>query len=278
MLIVDAQVHIWTAGKASPHHQCGRPDPFRIEDLQPEMQAAGVDCAVLAPPKWDPNGNGPSLAAATAFPDRFAVTGDFDELAAPDPSRLESWLDQAGMYGLRLIFNTPPKQAHLLAGGADWIWAAAERAEVPVMLLIPGMLGEVGEIARRHPGLRLCVDHLGIPRGAKDAAAFEHLPELLALAPLPNVSVKAGGMPSYSTVDAYPFPSLQGPLRRVYDAFGPERIFWASDLSRMSGSYREVVTLFTEGTPWLSDEDKRLIMGEAVCRWLRWEPRPSASA
>ena len=42
------------------------------------MRAAGVDCAVLAPPAWDPNGNTPSLEAAVAFPDRFAVTGDLD--------------------------------------------------------------------------------------------------------------------------------------------------------------------------------------------------------
>ena len=272
MLIVDAQVHVWTAGKASAHHTQGRPEPFTPNDLLTEMRDAGVDCAVLAPPGWDPGGNAPSLDAARAMPDRFAVTGDIDWLGPPDPLRIRHWRDQPGMHGLRLNFNTPEKQTHLASGAADWIWTEAQLADIPVMLLIPGGVPLVKEIAERYPALRLCVDHLGIPRGAKDAAAFAHLPELLALAKFPNVSVKVGGFPAYSTVDPYPYPSLHGHLRRVYDAFGPERMFWASDLSRMTCPYREVVTLFTEGVPWLTEQDKRLIMGEAVCRWLGWTP------
>jgi L-fuconolactonase len=272
LLIVDAQVHIWKGGKASAHHLCGRPDPFTANDLQSEMRAAGVDCAVLAPPAWDPNGNEPSLEAAKAFPARFAVTGDMDWPAAPDPARVERWCRQPGMRGLRLIFNTSEKQARLSDGTVDWIWAAAQRADVPVMLLIPGAVPLVGDIARRYPDLRLCIDHLGIPRGAKNAAAFEHLPQLLMLAGYRHIAVKVGGFPAYSTIDAYPYPSLHGHLRRVYDAFGPQRMFWASDLSRMPCTYREVVTLFTDGVPWLSEADKRLIMGESVCRWLDWTP------
>jgi len=271
LLIIDAQVHIWKAGKASAHHLRGRPDPFTLEELRLEMRAAGVDGAVLAPPAWDPNGNEPSMDVARAFPGRFAVTGDFDWRAGSDPKRIEHWR-RSGMHGLRLIFNTPEKQAYLTSGAVEWIWQTAERADVPIMLLIPGALAHVAEIARRHPELRLCVDHLGIPRGAKDADAFEHWPELLALARHPNISVKAGGIPSYSSIDTYPYPSLQGRLRQVYDAFGPERMFWASDLTRMTCPYREVVTLFSEGIPWLSSQDRRLIMGESVCRWLGWTP------
>lgn len=271
MLIVDAQVHLWGNGHASAHHSRGRPDPFRTEHLLAEMDAAGVDCAVLAPPSWDPNGNEYCLEAARTHPGRFVVTGEVDWHGAPDPSRVAHWCAQPGMHGLRLLFNSPDKAASLAGGTLDWIWAAAERADVPVMLLAPGAVAQVGAIARRFPGLRLCIDHLAIPRGAQDQAAFAHLPQLLALAPLPNVSVKAGGTPAYSSIDAYPYPSLHGYLRQVYDAFGPERIFWASDLTRMSCPYRQVVTLFTEGIPWLSADDKRLIMGESVCRWLKWE-------
>lgn len=273
MLIVDAQVHMWIAGKASAHHSRGRPDPFTVEHLQAEMRNAGVDCAVLAPPSWDPNGNGPSLAAAKAHPERFAVTGEIDWQGAPDPDRIHNWCREPGMVGLRLNFNTAEKQARLATGTADWIWQSAQDADVPVMLLIPGAVPHVGEIARRFPGLRVCVDHLGIPRGAKDHAAFAHLPQLLELARFPNISVKSGGTPAYSSIDAYPYPSLHGYLRQVFDAFGPERIFWASDLTRLSSDYREVVTLYTEGLSWLSAADQHLIMGESVCRWLGWDPR-----
>lgn len=276
MIIVDSQVHIWNSGKASPHHVRGRPDPFTLEDLQAEMREAGVDCAVLAPPTWEPPADRTSQKAAEAFPDRFAVTDVFDWRGPPDPSLIRNWCERPGMFGLRLIFNTPEKQQFMTDGSVDWIWSAAEQADLPVMLLIPGAVPKIEGIAHRYPGLRLCIDHLGIPRGAKDDAAFEHLPDLLALARYPNVSVKSGGSPTYSTVDEWPYPSLHGHLRKVYDAFGPERIFWASDVTRMSCPYREVVTMYTEGIPWLSQDDKRLIMGEAVCRWLGWSPAPAA--
>lgn len=278
MLIVDAQVHIWTAGQASAHHMRGRPEPFTAQALLAEMDAAGVDCAVLAPPGWDPSGDAYCLDAAVAHPDRFAVTGSINWMAAPDAAGLREFRDRKGMHGLRLSFNTPEKQAYVANGTVDWIWAAAQAADLPIMLLIPGGVALVDDVARRYPDLRLCVDHLAIPRGAKDAAAFGHLPLLLDLAKRPNVSVKAGGLPTYSTVDAFPYPSLHGHLRAVHDAFGPERIFWASDLTRMDCSYAEVVAMFTEGLPWLSEADKRLIMGEAVCRWLDWSPRPPATS
>ncbi|RKP57847.1 amidohydrolase family protein [Pararobbsia silviterrae] len=275
MLIVDAQIHIWAAGIASAHHT-HKQNPFTTEALQSEMLAAGVDCALLAPPGWDPGGNDYSLEAARVHPGRFAVTGGIDWKGPPDPRRIRDWRKQAGMYGLRLSFNTPEKQAQLAGGIADWIWTEAERADLPVMLLIPGGVPLVADIARRFPNLRICVDHLGIPRGAKDGAAFEHLPQLLSLAAFRNISVKAGGLPTYSTIDAFPHPSLHGYLRQVYDAYGPERMFWASDLTRMSCRYREVVTLMTEGIPWLSQQDKRLIMGESVCHWLGWSPATGA--
>ena len=165
LLIVDAQAHIWRAGKASAHHSRGRPDPFTVDSLQAEMRAAGVHCAVLAPPSWDPNGNAYCLEMARAFPGRFAVTGGVDESAPPDPTRIENCRRELGMHGVRLHFNTPAKQAHLVDGTVDWIWAAAERADVPVMLLIPGAVPRVAEITQRFPDLRVCVDHLGIPRG-----------------------------------------------------------------------------------------------------------------
>jgi len=77
------------------------------------------------------------------------------------------------------------------------------------------------------------------------------------------------GVPHYSS-EAYPFPALHSFLRHVYDAFGPNRMFWGTDITKMPCSWHECVTMFTEELPWLSEEDKRLIMGEALCAWWGW--------
>jgi hypothetical protein len=132
-----------------------------------------------------------------------------------------------------------------------------------------------GRIAERHPVLKLIVDHMGVPRASKDEAGDRFQPELLTLARYPNVAVKATGQAGYAE-DAYPFRSLHPHLHRVFDAFGPQRMFWGMDIIRMPCSWRQCVTLFTEELPWLKDHDLDLVMGEAVCNWLGW-PLPAGA-
>ena len=271
MLIVDAQVHPWREGQASAHH---RQTPMTVEVLQDEMRQAGVDRALLVPPLWDPSGNGYALEAARRHPDRFRVMGLLD-CESLDPAagraRVLAWNRQPGMAGLRFLLNSAERAAPLRAGKLDWVWPAAEEAGVAVALLIPGGLDAVAPIAMRHPRLNIIVDHLAVPRGSRGAAAFQHLPELLALGRFPNVAVKAAGVGDYAT-DPYPFRSLDEPLRRVYDVFGPRRILWASDLSRLKHPYRECVAHFAEALPWLTAGDRALIMGGNVCRLAGWPP------
>jgi L-fuconolactonase len=123
------------------------------------------------------------------------------------------------------------------------------------------------------------IDHMGLvsrvgdkhgsDSRAKDDAALATQPDLLALAKFSNVGVKVSCLPAY-TAERYPFPTLQGAVRRVYDAFGPSRMFWGSDFSRLKIPYAQNMTLFTEEMQWLSADDKALIMGRAICNWLDW--------
>jgi predicted TIM-barrel fold metal-dependent hydrolase len=124
------------------------------------------------------------------------------------------------------------------------------------------------DIAERHPGLKLVVDHLALTRG-KDEEAFREIDRLLALAGRPNVAVKASCLPLYTT-DKYPYQRLHPYLRRVYDAFGPKRMFWGSDWSRLPCTYRQCVTMFTEEMTWLSNDDLEWIMGRGLCEWIGW--------
>ena len=78
-------------------------------------------------------------------------------------------------------------------GTLDWLWPAAERAGLPVALAAASFLPVVGQIAERHPGLRLIVDHMGVPSASQGEASYRNLPQLLAVAKHPNVAVKATG-------------------------------------------------------------------------------------
>jgi predicted TIM-barrel fold metal-dependent hydrolase len=198
------------------------------------------------------------------------VLGKFPLDRPESRTLIDGWKRLPGMLGLRFTFLDPVQQSWPADGTIDWLWPAAERAGIPVALLAGDFLPTVGRIAERHPGLKLAIDHLGRVGRTQDAAGFANLDELLALAKYPNVAVKATGAPSYSS-DPYPYRNIHTYLRRLYDAFGPERIFWGTDITRMPCTWRQCITMFTEELPWLPDQDKELIMGRAVCAWLDWK-------
>jgi len=266
MQIVDAQVHAWVNGESTGHH---RRAPITRDILVDEMVRAKVDRVLLVPPLWDPDGNAYSLSLAQAEPDRFAVMGLLSADAEDPAVAIATWRDQPGMLGVRFLFNTPDRIAPLLDGRYERVWPVAQEMGLVVALHVPGALEEAAAIARRFPRLPLIVDHLGVPRGSSGPAAFDHLPSLLALARYPNVHVKAAGVGDYA-LDPYPFRSLEQPLRQVFDAFGAERIVWASDLSRLHHPYRQCVTHFSETLALLSDADRAAVMGGNLCRLLGW--------
>jgi len=281
MLIVDSQVHIWGADTAERPwppgraHQAQKPYPVTKDIVLAEMDAAGVARAVIVPPSWEGDRNDLALQAARLHGDRFAVMGRLAIERPESRALVARWKEQPGMLGLRFTFHTEVQRPWLTDGTADWLWPAAEKAGLPVMMYVPGSLRVVEGIAARHPGLRLVIDHLAIEGPLRDDAAFAHLPELLALARCANVGVKASALPCHST-EPYPYRGLHQYVRQVVDAFGPRRTFWGTDLTRLPCSYRQAITLFTEELPWLRGSDLEWVMGRGLCEWLGW-PSPASA-
>ena len=187
MQIVDAQIHIWSQGLPSnlSHRQVTH---FTPEEAIPLMDEAGIDAAIIHPPGWDSNSTRDALRAVKEYPGRFAIMGAMPLDRPESRARIASWRDQPGMLGLRYGFLGDPARRWLHDGTIEWLWAAAEKAGVPIAMLATDSLTEIGRIAERHPGLRLTIDHLGGRGGTstlKDAAAMTHMPDLLALAKYP---------------------------------------------------------------------------------------------
>jgi predicted TIM-barrel fold metal-dependent hydrolase len=275
MLIADSQVHLWgadtpdrpwPAGRAA---QAQKPYPIDKEAMLFQMDLAGVTRVVIVPPSWEGDRNELALDAARLYPDRFAVMGRI-ALEKPESKALVAdWKKQPGMLGMRFTFHTDLMRPWLTDGTADWLWAAAEKYQIPLMVLVGGSLDAFEKIAQRHPGAKFTIDHVGLSRLTKSADVFDDLPKVCALAKLPNVAVKASGMPSLSQ-EKYPFRDLHEPIKRLVDAFGPRRTFWGTDLTRMPCTYYECVHLFTDNLPWLKGEELEWVMGRGVCEWLGW--------
>jgi L-fuconolactonase len=274
-MIIDSQVHIWgpetpetpyvTADASKPHRRV----PLDHKELLRLMDGAGVGRTVAVPPTWEGFSNEESLRAAKLHPDRFAVMGRIAIDRTECRALMPAWKNQPGMLGIRLALHQGRPRLWLEDGTADWFWDAAERYDIPVMAFAPHAVLKLGEIAERHPGLRLIVDHMGLSsalRGKPLGAAVE---TLLKLAPLPNVAVKVSALPCYVD-EPYPFPTLHPLVERVVDAFGPPRCFWGTDLSHLPCPYEQCLTLFTEELNFLSQSDKEWIMGRGIAEWLNW--------
>jgi predicted TIM-barrel fold metal-dependent hydrolase len=273
-MIVDAQVHLWQAETPERPWLAGRvpqlPDPFTVEKLVPMMDEAGVDRAVIVPPSWEGDRNDYALQAVAKHPGRFAVMGRIPLKNPQSAALLPNWKKQSGMVGIRLTFMGP-LGVWLTDGTADWFWPEAEKYGIPVMFFGAPM-PHFARIAERHPNLPLIADHLGLTqdvvKGGKISSAIG---ETVALAKYPNVSVKLSTTPFYSS-QSYPFRDMDVPIRRLFDAFGPRRCYWGTDLTNSlnRATYRQRVTHFIDELDFLSKEDKEWIMGRAILARLGW--------
>jgi predicted TIM-barrel fold metal-dependent hydrolase len=269
MLIVDAQVHIWSAGPPTNrmHRQV---NSYSAEECIRDMDAAGVDACLLHPPGWDPNSGKISEEAAAKYPNRFGILGNFPLDKPESRSLIDGWKKRPGMLGLRFAFTQPHQVNWMTDGTMDWLWPAAEKAGIPIALMASNQLPLVGQVAERHPSLKLIIDHYARVRDASDDAAHGNQPALLALAKHPNVAVKCTGAPGNSS-QPYPYRNIHKYTQQIVEAFGPERSFWGTDITRMPCPWKQCVTMFTEEMPWLKGRDLELVMGRAVCDWLGWK-------
>ena len=272
MLIVDAQIHIWDKDRPDrpwPTDRGGKPQrdwPYLAPELIALMDEGGVDRAVLVPPSWEGDYNDLAIQAALDYPGRFAIMGRASVNQAESEPLLEKWRDQPGMLGLRYTFHTPEQRRWLTEGTVDWLWAAAEKHGLQIMMLPPGQLDTVAGIMERHPNLKVTLDHAAIPSHSTDDAAFGHIPELCGMARYPNLAVKVSAFACYTTLP-YPYKGqVHDAVLRVLDAFGPERTFWGTDITRSPITYKQHVELFTQHIRGVPEE----VMGASLCKWLGW--------
>jgi L-fuconolactonase len=267
LFICDAQVH--TPDVANPAGHVRGMDP---EPLVAEMDTAGVDRAIIVPlaTKQDEADNGPALDVARRHPDRFRVMGLVDPA---DPSRAAEGLREMGdadeLLGIRVSCFRDWLRSMLVNEELDWLWKAAIENDLPVMLYAPDMPEQLKRTATAFPDLRIIVDHLGLRPRHVFADISEPVAQIAELARCDNVAVKATSLPT-SVEGPYPFRGAHEGLRMAVEAFGPDRVFWGSDITRLPCTYTEAVAMFTDELPFLTRSDLELIMGRGLCTWLGW--------
>lgn len=271
--VVDTHVHYWEAESAErPYDPDGMRigDPIDVEQMLGEMDRAGVDKIIQVTPSIMGFDNRYALEGAARHPDRIRVFGRFDPTKPDVAGRLAGWLDQPSMIGIR--FTLFPTQIPWLTDGTlDSFWAAAERLDIPVAVYTGDRAKLLGDVSRRHPGMRLLVDHLTLHYAPNRAdRVFDRWAEVLDLVSVPNVYLKVSYLPE-ATSEPFPFPRAQGYLRELYETFGPDRLMWGSNFppSLRACSFRESVDFVRVASDFLPAADREKILGGTAIKVLR---------
>ncbi len=297
MRIIDAQLHEfgplldWEADA----EDVSVADRLLIEITLAWMDAVGVSAAVLNPSRsGKPAGWGERAAAL--LPERFAVVQTIHDLDADHVEQeVASVASRPGLVALRIGAGRLPQDptgaagaARLRAGTYGPLFAACEAHGVPLFCYAAGNLALLPAVLEEYPGLALIIDHIGMrqpPLDDLDVPPWKSLGELLALARHPGAAVKLCGAPAMSR-DGYPFDDVWDPLHAILDAFGPQRIMWASDIGRFAGrigwdnqypqargeypgrhTYAESLGMILH-TDQLTQEEKQHLLGATAVRVL----------
>jgi predicted TIM-barrel fold metal-dependent hydrolase len=235
--------------------------------LLAEMDGAGVSRAVIVTGEHDDY----ATESAQILPTRMAVMASVNPTASGAAHRVRRWREQPGMLGLRFALQIEPGASWMRSGAMELVWRAAAEGAVPVSVRVTDAISDLDRVARRYPDLTLIIDHVAaIPH--RVAEPFIHLPEVLRLAEHDNVFIKLSGLPFYTSTRS-PFPDLDWVVQTLSTTYGPARLLWGTDLTRLLAfdTYPELVDQVRTGCGFLTQDEKAAVLGGNALRVLRWD-------
>jgi L-fuconolactonase len=231
-MIVDAHFHSWRLDRGDYGWLTPALTPIyrdvTIADWQQQSQPCGVTAGVLVQAAPSEAETDWLLAQARGDDSVLAVVGWADLLAPDAAARVAALALQSKLRGLRPMLHD--------IADPDWILQPALTPALQAMahaglvfdaLVRPIHLPRVVELARRHPGLAIVVDH-GAKPGIAGGAWQPWADELARVAAQPNTVCKLSGL----LTEAGPAPRADAArrwARHVLATFGPERVLWGSD-------------------------------------------------
>ena len=278
MPIIDSQVHSYERNQPGRpwHGVLAGPTEVTGEQMVAKMDEAGVDGAILVSAftmyRYDASY---ALSVRARYPDRFALVKPVDPANPTVEDIVSEWKRTPGAVACRMLLVRSGLATDAADPGLNRVMAAAGRYALPINLHIAGRLDQGTALIRRHPDTQVIVDHVGLVQPHDPPVPVEpwaELPQVLALAKLPNVAIKISGACTLSR-EPFPYKDIWDPLWRIFDAFGLDRCLWGTDWTRATGllTYQQGVEAFRVSDR-LSASDRAKLMGDSLSRVYKWAP------
>ncbi len=272
-MIIDTHLHVWSDNFAQYPFAGGRKEVTgaSVEELNRTMAAVGVDRAVIVQPIHYLYDHRYVIDCLRRFPGRFAGVGLVDRHAPDAPDRLQQLVQEHGFSGLRIHLARPDDPAEWAAPEQVPVWQRAQELGACIQIYGPAaLLPAITPMIARFPEVTVVLDHIG---GAPtdEEPPYPLLGNVLQLAQHPNTYVKLTPQPHKSRLP-YPHADTFPALRRLYDAFGPQRLMWGTNFPgvRRNTGYDRALTLFREHLDFLTAEDKTWIFTKTPLRVWRF--------
>ncbi len=244
-----------------------KPPSFTVEELQAQMRPAGVNRVVLIQMSFYGYDNRYMLDAIRRFPGMFSGVAVIDQ-NAKDPAAEMKALKGQGVRGFRIFPKNEPIGDWLGSASMHGMFkAAAELRMVMCCLIDTDALPALDRMCRDFPDTPVVIDHL-CRIGVSGTVEPKDVQALRDMARHKNVSIKVSAFYALGKKRA-PYHDLAPLIRRVYEAFGPERLMWASDspFQVVDGhTYLASIDLVRKGLDFLTATDKEWLLRKTAER------------
>lgn len=270
---IDAHVHVWTPDvdthplAKSFSVESMKPASFTPEQLLLHCRPAGVGRIVLIQMSFYGFDNRYMLDVIENYPGVFSGVGIVDHQARDVGEKMKH-LKQRGVRGFRIHARGNQASSWPDDDGMATLWQVACDENLAVCPLInPTDMPHLERLCKRFPDARVVIDHfarVGIS-GKVDA---DQLQQLCAFAKYPNVHLKASAYYALGKKQP-PYLDLLPMIRQVVDAFGPDRIMWASDCPFQvedPHTYVDSIALVRDRADFLSETDKKALLCDTAER------------
>lgn len=271
--VIDAHVHVWTDEVARYPLAAGysvdrvHPPRFTPDEFLALVNPLGVVRAVLVQMDHYGCDNSYLLDALRQFPGVFSGVAQVDLQS----TNLAAELRRLRSLGIRGVRIAPPNRgnvAWLDDPGMQMLWncAAAERLAI-CPLIDPDDLPAVFRMCRGFPQTSVVIDHIaGI--GSDGQFREDDVQALCELAGLRQAYVKISAF-YYLGERRSPYLDLVPIIRRLFDAFGAQRLMWGSD------SPFQVLAPHNYRASWELVCDRLGFMSEQDQSWLLYQTAES---
>jgi len=278
-MIIDAHAHVWDLDRAEYPWLTPDLGPLHatrtLAELESTMERLGIDACVLV--QAADNGDDTAHLQATADQHRSvaAIVG-WAPLDRPAqlPDRLRELRSDPRVVGVRNLIHD--REPGWLEGEAqDEALGLLSEADLTLDFVTagPDALGELPGIGRRHPDLRIVIDHLGKPPiggSADDRKRWRTLLAAGAANPLTHAKI-SGLHPTVGDPASWTVDSVRPFVEDAVELFGPRRLMFGGDwpMVTRAGGYERAWEAFRLVIAGLAAAERFEICGGTAVRFYR---------